>query len=246
MIIAIAGATGVVGRHVAAAARMRGHAVVPLARSLGVDLTTGTGLDQALSGTDAVIDTTSVVTQKTTEAEEFFESVTRTLLHAEHSAGVGHHVVLSIVGIDDLPVGHYAGKLAQERLVTEGRTPWSILRATQLHEFAAQALDFMTLGPFSLIPQMASQTVAAAEVAERLVDLAEVGPSGRVPDVAGPEANQIVDLARRVSSHRALGRRVIAIPVPGVAGKAMRSGALRPSVSGATGTLTFEEWLRGT
>ncbi len=104
-------------------------------------------------------------------------------------------MALSIVGIDDLGLGHYAGKLVQEGLIREGDTPWSILRATQLHEFA------------------------------------------------GPEANHIVDLARRVSSHRHLRRRVVGIPVPGAAGKAMRSGALRPITTGATGALTFEEWL---
>ena len=243
MIIAIAGATGVVGRHVAAAARTRGHAVVPLARSLGVDLTTGAGLDHALSPVDTLIDTTSIATQRTSEAEEFFGSVTRTLLRAEQAAGVDHHVALSIVGVDDLPFGHYAGKLLQERLVDGADVPWSVLRATQLHEFARQALDFMTLGPVSLVPQMASQTVAAVEVAEHLVDLAEAGPSGRVPDLAGPEANQIVDLARRVSSRRRLGRRVIGIPVPGAGGRAMRSGTLRPRTPGRTGTLTFEDWL---
>src|SRR5690625_2265482 len=43
MRIAIAGGTGVVGGHAAQAVRARGHDVVVLARSRGVDVVTGTG-----------------------------------------------------------------------------------------------------------------------------------------------------------------------------------------------------------
>lgn len=243
MIIAVAGATGVAGRHVVEVAGARGHRVVLLARSLGIDLTTGHGVDAALTGVDAVVDVTGTATQKAATSEQFFGSITRTLQHAERAAGVGHHVALSIVGIDDIPLGYYAGKLLQEQLVSEGDVAWSIQRATQFHEFAEQALGFVSIGPFSVVPQMASQTIAAVEVAEQLIDLVEAGPSGRVPDLAGPEENHIVDLARRFVRSRGLRRRVISLSLPGAAGRAMRAGALRPHGPGSTGTLTFDEWI---
>jgi uncharacterized protein YbjT (DUF2867 family) len=246
MRIAVAGATGVVGRHVDAVARERGHEVVPLARSLGVDLTTGGGLAERLAGVDAVVDVTSVATQRRAAAETFFGNVSRSLLTAEKRAGVSHHVVLSIVGIDDVGTGYYQGKQFQEYVVTEGAVPWSILRATQFHEFAEQSLGFVRVGPLSLVPRMLSQPVAAAEVAEALVDLVEAGPSGRVPDLAGPERRDLVDLARRVSQARGLGRRVVPLRVPGGAGRAMRCGALTPSDEGPRGRQTFEEWLAAT
>ena len=205
MRIAVAGATGVVGRHVVEQARAAGHDVVPLARSLGVDLTTGDGLGGRLDGVDAVVDTTSVRTQSRRAAERFFGDVTRTLLRGEAAAGVGHHVVLSIVGIDDVPSGYYRGKLLQERVVAEGPVPWTILRATQFHEFAEQVLGFASVGPFSLVPRMLSQPVAAVEVARALVDVVESGPSGRVSDLGGPDRHDMVDLARRVATAR--GRR---------------------------------------
>lgn len=244
MRIAVAGATGVVGRHVGEVARSRGHEVMELARSQGVDLTTGAGLADRLAGADAVVDTTNVATQKRAAAEAFFGTVSRTLLAAEEAAGVGHHVVLSIVGIDDVPTGYYQGKLEQERVVAAGPVPWSILRATQFHEFAEQALGFARIGPFSLVPRMLSQPVAAVEVAAALVDLVEAGPSGRVPDLAGPERLDIVDLARQVSRARGVGRRVVPVRLPGTAGRAMRSGALTPSGDGPRGRQTFGEWLR--
>lgn len=235
MKIAVAGGTGVVGRHVVDVARERGHDVVVLARAEGVDLTTGAGLAERLAGIDAVVDVTSVPTQKREDAEAFFGSVTRTL----QAAGAAHVVALSIVGIDDVDTGYYAGKRLQERLLADGAVPWSVLRATQFHEFAEQALHFVRVGRFSLVPRMLSQPVAAREVAEALVDLAEAGPSGRVPDLAGPERHDMVDLARRVAA----GRRVVPVRVPGAAGRAMRSGALCPSGDGPRGRITFDAWL---
>jgi len=238
--VAVAGGTGVVGRHVVEVARARGHDIRVLTRSTGVDLTTGDGLD--LTGVDAVVDVTSVKTTSRRAAEEFFGSVTRHLLAAGKSAGVRHHVALSIVGIDDVPYGYYQGKQEQERIITGSDVPWSILRATQFHEFSEQALGFVTLGKLSLVPTMLSQPVAAVEVAEKLVDLVESGPTGRAPDFGGPDRLQMVDMARRVNQQRGLGRRVIALPVPGATGRGMRSGALC-TTDGQTGRQTFADWL---
>ena len=242
MRIAVAGGTGVVGRHVSEVARERGHDVVVLTRSEGVDLTTGEGLTERLAGIDVVIDASNTNVQKRADAEAFFGAVTNHLLAGEQEAGVGHHIALSIVGIDDVPLGYYQGKRLQERLVVEGAVPWSILRATQFHEFTAQVLHFARVGPFSLVPRMLSQPIAAVEVAEALVDLAEAGPSGRVPDLAGPEPRQMVDLARQLSNARGQGRRVVPVWMPG-AGKQMRSGGLLPKTDGPRGRQTFEEWL---
>jgi uncharacterized protein YbjT (DUF2867 family) len=235
MKIAVAGGTGVVGRHVVDVARERGHDVVVLARAEGVDLTTGAGLAEKLAGAGAVVDVTSVRTQKREAAEAFFGGVTRQL----QAAAPPHVVALSIVGIDDVDTGYYAGKRLQEKVLAEGEVPWSVLRATQFHEFAEQVLHFVEVGPFSLVPRMLSQPVAAREVGEALVDLAEAGPSGKVADLAGPERHDMVDLARRVAA----GRRVVPVRVPGAAGKAMRSGALCPAGDGPRGRITFDEWL---
>jgi uncharacterized protein YbjT (DUF2867 family) len=242
MKIAVAGGTGVVGRHVVEVARERGHGVVVLSRGEGVDLMTGAGLAERLAGVDAVIDTSNQTSQKREESEAFFGGVTRHLLAAEQAAGVGHHVVLSIVGIDDVDTGYYAGKRLQERLAEHGDVPWTVLRATQFHEFAEQALGFARIGPYSLVPRMLSQPVAAREVAEHLVDLAVAEPAGRAPDLAGPERLQMVDLSRKVAAGR---RRVVGVPLPGAAGRAMRSGALCPTGPGPRGRTTFDAWLAG-
>jgi len=243
MRIAVAGGTGTVGRQVVDVLRERGHEYVILTRSAGVDLVTGVGLAGALAGVDTVIDVASIQTLSDAASREFFGTVTRHLLDAEVDAGVGRHVALSIVGVDDAPHGYYAGKLLQERLVEAGPVPWTILRATQFHEFSSQILERMKVGPLVIVPRMQSQPVAAREVAERLVGLATGAPAGRVADLAGPRVERLADLVRRYA--RAAGRsgRVVEVPLPGAYGRSMRDGTLLPRPEAELGVQTFEAWL---
>ena len=246
MKVAVAGATGLVGQLVAKTLHAQSHEVVPLTRGTGVDLMKGNGLAGRLNGVDAVIDVLNISTQRRAVAEEFFTTTTRRLLEAEADCEVRHHVTLSIVGIDLVPLGYYQGKLAQEQALSAGSSQWSLLRATQFYEFAQQSLDFMKLGPVSLVPRMLSQPVAASEVAAMLVGLAVQQPVGRAPDLAGPEPMQMVDLARRVSKVRGIKRRVVPISMPGAAGRAMRDGSLLPQIGGqpaTVGSMTVDDWL---
>jgi uncharacterized protein YbjT (DUF2867 family) len=213
-----------------------------VSRSRGADLVTGTGLDDALRGADAVVDVANTTSPGRSRAIGFFTVTTGNLLAAGVRAGVGHHVALSIVGVDRVPLGYYAGKLRQEELVAAGPVPWTVLRATQFHEFPAQFLARVK-GPVVPVPRMRSATVAAREVAERLVALAAGPASGRVPDLGGPEVHDMPDLTRRMV--RALGQRRLVVPVrvPGRVGREMRDGGLLPSGDAATGRQTFDEWL---
>lgn len=242
MKIAVAGGTGVVGSHVVAAARAAGHEPSILARSKGVDIITGAGLDEALAGADAVIDVTNMFATRRKPAEEFFDKGTTNLLEAGRRSGVAHHVVMSIVGIDLVDYGYYFGKRRQEEVALASGAPVSILRATQFHEFAGQVLD-RTKGPIAIMPRMKVQTVAASEVGTALVALAAGPAVGRAPDLAGPEVRQLPDLARLTLRARGSRRPLWTVNIPGKAGKAMRDGALIPP-DGARGVITFDEWLQ--
>lgn len=243
MRIAVAGGTGSVGRHVVDAARARAHDVVLLACSAGVDLTSGIGAAAALRGADAVVDVTNTTAADRAGSVAFFEATTRSLLAAEEETGVGHHLALSIVGIDRAPEGYYAGKVAQEQLVRAGVIPWTILRATQFHEFAPQIYDRAKIGPFHVAPMMRTQPIAAREVAEHLVRLVEAGPSGRVDDLAGPREEQLVDMVRAFARARGSRAWIPAVPLPGAAGRAQRNGSLLPGPDAVRGTQTYAEWL---
>jgi uncharacterized protein YbjT (DUF2867 family) len=245
MKIAVAGGTGVVGRHVVDQARAAGHDVVPLSRSGGQDVVAGTGLAAALDGADVVVDVLSVATTSTKKSVAFFRATTRNLLDAERAAGVGHHVALSIVGIDGETTGYYAGKVEQERLVTAGPVPWTLLRATQFHEFAPQIVSRTGVGPFVVVPAMRTATVAAAEVAAALVALAAGAPRGRVTDLGGPEEAELADLVRRWLAATGQRKRVLRVPLPGSSGRRMRDGSVLPGPGADRGRQTFAEWLAG-
>ena len=242
MRIAVAGATGAVGRLVVDAARAAGHDPVPLSRSGGVDVVTGAGLAAALAGADVVVDVLNIGTTKTTAARDFFGRTTANLLAAEAASGVRHHIALSIVGVDGQTTGYYAGKVEQERVIAAGPVPWTVLRATQFHEFAPQMVERTSIGPVVVVPAMRTATVAAAEVADELVQLAQADPQGRVPDLAGPEDAELADLVRRWL--RSTGRRglVVRVPLPGAAGRHMQRGALPGPDARRTGP-TFDDWL---
>ncbi len=249
--VAVAGSTGAAGTPLVRALRSRGHRVVELARSRGVDLRTAR-LDQALQDADTVVDVSSVLTTRRRTAVEFFGQTTQRLLAAAEQVGVRHYVVLSIVGVDDIDYGYYAGKRVQERLVRSAGVAHTILRATQFHEFAAQMLHRMSFGPVAVLPAMQSQPVSAAEVADVLADLVDDGragaPSRAAPlELAGPEGLTLIDMVRRYQ-RRIRDRRVaLSLPVPGRAGWLMRHGGLLPHGSTfRTGGVTFEQWLSGT
>lgn len=243
MRVAVVGGTGTVGRHVVSALAATGHDPVVVSRSGGVDVVTGEGLDAALTGAQAVVDVSNVITGRRQVAVRFFAQSTERLLVAGAKASVGHHVALSIVGIDDVDWGYYDGKRQQERLVAAGPIPWSVLRATQFHEFPEQVLSATRHGPVATVPKMRIQPVAAREVGAALAELAVGPPAGRTPDLGGPEPHMLPDLARRLV--RARGQRVLVLPVrlPGAADRAMATGALLPGPDARLGTQTFEEWL---
>jgi uncharacterized protein YbjT (DUF2867 family) len=243
--VAVAGGTGTVGRFVVGALRRHGHDVVVLTRSTGVDLASETDVSEALTGVDAVVDVSSVQTQSARASERFFGTVTRNLLDAESRAGVRHHVALGIVGSDRAPHGYYAGKALQERLVTDGAVPWTILRATQFHEFARRLHAQVRLGPLAVVPVMRSRPVAARTVGERLAELAVADAAGRVPDLAGPREERMPDLVRRYAAATGLPDRVVAVPLPGGFGRALRDGTILPSADAVLAGPTFAEWLRG-
>ncbi|MFB0840317.1 SDR family oxidoreductase [Arthrobacter sp. E44] len=243
MKIAVAGGTGTVGRHVVAIARERGHQVVSLSRAEGVDLVNGRGLEQALQGVETVIDASGIQTLSTKKAVDYFTNATQNLLAAGKKAGVTHHVALSIVGIDNADSGLYAGKLVQEDEVRHGGIPWTLLRATQFHEFVPMSLRAASVGPLVFVPTMSTQPVAAKEVAEALVDAAEAGPKGRIPDLGGPQAEQLKNLVAAYLAKTQQKKRIVPLRVPGPMGKAMRKGALIPAPGSAVGRQTFLEWL---
>lgn len=242
MRIAIVGGTGMIGSRVAAELREHGHEVRVLSRNAPqyrVDLTTGAGLGAALDGCEAVVDASN--NSSRTAAATLIDG-TRRLLAAGREAGVAHHVCVSIVGCDRMPVGYYRVKTGQEDAVTDGPVPWTIVRATQFHEFVAAMLGAAARFRVLPAPRGVLQPVAVAEAARAVADIVTAAPQrGRI-DVAGPEVVAIPELAS--TWQRATGRRalLVPVPVPGTVGRALRDGWLTAARPDVVGSVRFAAW----
>ncbi|MGY1836330.1 SDR family oxidoreductase [Blastococcus sp. SYSU DS0510] len=243
MRVAVAGATGNIGARIVRVLEDAGHEALRVSRSSGVDLLTGEGLDDALIGVQAVVDVTNCATTDVDEALACFGTATRNLLAAEDRAGVRHHVLLSIAGLHRVQANaHYAGNRLQERLVEEGPVPWTIVPATQFHDFPAMVAGWTEQDGVATVAPLLLQPVAPDDVAGILVELAVGEPKGRYVDVAGPEPQDLVDMVRR--THEALGRQVKLLPSwSTVFGPEMAGELLLPADGARIAPTTFDDWL---
>jgi uncharacterized protein YbjT (DUF2867 family) len=244
MRVAVIGGTGVAGRHTVAALRRGGHDALAVSRSRGVDVSTGQGLDDALAGVDAVIDATAVQAADAEATRQLFGTVTRNLLAAEQRAKVKHHVLLSIVGVDRIDGNaHYAGKRLQEELVASAAIPFTIQRATQFHEFAGTVVGWVRQGDVATVPPLLLQPVAASDVGDVLAEVVAGPPQGRAIDLAGPEPQDFVDMARRTLAARGESIRLVPSWRSGLFGVEAAGEAMLPGPDARLGPTTFDAWL---
>jgi uncharacterized protein YbjT (DUF2867 family) len=241
MRIAVVGGTGLVGGLLVKELEAGGHEAVVVSRSHGVDTVTGDGLDAALEGADAVVDVSNTAAP---DAAAFFEASTRNLLAAERRAGVGHHVVLSILGLDRVEGNdHYAGKRRQEEVAESG--PSTIVRAAQFFEFAELIASWTRDGDTVTIPPLLLQPVAAADVARVLAEVAVAQPQGRAPDLAGPEPQDFVDMTRRVLAAQGdTATKIVPSWRSGVFGVEMAGDIMLPDSDARLAPTTLDDWLQ--
>jgi len=247
--VAVAGATGRVGRHVVEALEAEGHEVVPISRSQGVDVITAEGLAEALTGVDVVVDAATSPSPDEEAATEFFTTAARNLHTYGERAGVERLVVVSIIGADNFESGYGAAKIAHEQAALEGSIPVSILRAAQFHEFVEELVDWgRQEDGSSRVPRARMQLVAARAVGEKLVELATdpaaPRPGEPFPEIAGPREESLVEVAKLLAERRGDPERVEETREPDDATrKVYESGGLLPGPEAILAGPTYEEWL---
>ena len=223
-VILVTGGSGTLGRQLVPMLREPGTEVRVLSRrphggSHVADLVTGAGLAAAAAGVDLVVHAASD-TRRFGQADL---AQTRNLLR--HLGQVRHLVYVSIVGIDQIPLGYYQRKLACEHEIQISGVPHTIVRATQFHELIAGLLRAAERLPVVPLPlRFRFQPVAAADVAGRIAELARARPAGRVADFGGPELLTLGDMARTWRHARGRPRACWPVPVPGRVGRAFRAG----------------------
>jgi uncharacterized protein YbjT (DUF2867 family) len=197
MKITVVGASGLIGTKVVEILRSRGNDVVASSRSSGVDVLTGAGLADALTGADALVDVTNSPILEGGPAMEFFTTSATNLVDAARREGIGHYVALSIVGVDGLPdSGYFRAKVAQEKIITESGIPYSIVRATQFAEFADAITESMTVADEVRVPDALIQPIPADQVASAVARVAVGEPLNGIVNVGGPQQVTFEQMAR--------------------------------------------------
>ena len=250
MKIVVIGGSGLIGSKVVNILRQRGHEVVAASPSTGVNTLTGEGLAEALAGAQVVVDVANSPSFEDKPALDFFETSGRNLLSAEKTAGVKHHVALSVVGTDRLLgsglgslSGYFRAKMAQENLIKASGIPFTIVHATQFFEFVKSIVQSATGASTIQLSSVLMQPMASDDVAAAVAEVALGQPVNGMIEIAGPDQIRQDELIRQYLSATGDPRQVVTDGKAGYFGIAVNDQSLVPGDNPRLGTTRFEEWL---
>ena len=245
--VVVIGGSGLIGSKLVNNLRERGHAVVAASPSSGVNTLTGQGLADVLKGAQVVVDVANAPSWEDKAVLEFFETSGRNLLAAEATAGVKHHVALSVVGTDRLLAsGYFRAKMAQEKLIKASQIPYTIIRSTQFFEFAGGIAKNATEGATVRLPSALMQPIASDDVAAALAEVAVGEPINGMVEIAGPEQIRQDELVRQFLSATGDARKVVTDVHARYYGLEVNDQSLVPVHNPRLGSTRFGEWLTRT
>jgi uncharacterized protein YbjT (DUF2867 family) len=245
MKIVVIGGTGLIGSKTSTILRQGGHEVVAASPNTGVNTITGEGLEEALGGTQVVIDLANSPSFEAKAVLEFFETSGRNLSKAEAAAGILHHVALSIVGTDRTPDnGYFRAKVAQERLIEKSGIPYTIIRSTQFMEFLRAIADSSAKGSVVSLSSGLFQPIAADDVAAVVADVALAAPRNGIVEIAGPERAPFNEIVARYLKAVGDPRQVVSDPEARYYGGRVEERSLVPLGEARLGRIGLDEWLR--
>src|ERR1700759_5641662 len=244
MKILVIGGTGLIGSKTVAILRQAGHEVVAASPSSGVNTITGEGLEEAVTGAQVVVDLANSPSFEDKAVLEFFHASGRNLLAAEATAGVRHHLALSIVGTDRSDNGYFRAKVAQEKLIEASGIPYTIIRATQFLEFLGAIADSSADGNLVRLSPGLFQPIAADDVAAIVADVAIAAPRNGIVDIAGPERAPFNEIIARYLKAVGDPREVVRDPEARYWGGRVEERSLVPLGEAHLGRIDLDEWLR--
>jgi uncharacterized protein YbjT (DUF2867 family) len=245
MKIVVIGGTGLIGSQVVARLGEHGHEAIPASPNSGVNTLTGEGLSEVIEGADVVVDVSNSPSFEDQAVLDFFERSTGNLLAAEASAGVKHHVALSVVGTERMgDKGYFKAKSVQETIIRGSSIPYSIVHATQFYEFLKAIAELATDGDTVRLPPVLFQPLASEDVAKAVARTAVGAPLDGIVEVAGPEQFRMDELIRQALAARNDPRTVITDPAaPYFGDYAVDDSTLVPGDGASLGEVRFQEWL---
>jgi uncharacterized protein YbjT (DUF2867 family) len=243
MKIVVIGGTGLIGTKVVAHLRKAGHEVIAASPNTGINTITGEGLAEAMQGTDVVVDLANSPSFEENAVMEFFQTSGRNLMGAEISAGVKHHVALSIVGVDIMQnIPYMRAKIAQESLIKQSGVPYTIVRSTQFMEFLAGIANQATTGNEVHLSDVKFQPIAADDVALFVTKYALGNPVNGKVEIAGPERFDMYEIVARYLQQANDPRKVIPNGRPDYFGGEVTHTSLVPAGEAELGAINFEKW----
>lgn len=244
MKIVIIGGTGLIGSKTAHALQARGHEVLGVAPSTGVDTYTGEGLAEALAGAEVVIDLANSSSFEDGPAMDFFQTAGRNLLAAGTAAGIRHHIALSVVGTEKLQAsGYFRAKQAQEDLIRASGLPYTIIHSTQFMEFTGAIARAATVeGEIRLSPAQ-MQPIMSDDVAAAVADIAEAAPVNGIIEIAGPDRGPIVEFVGRVLAAAGDTRPIVTDPKATYFGVVLHDTDLVPEGSARLSPTGFDAYI---
>lgn len=245
MKLVVIGGTGLIGSKVVANLREQGHQVVAASPATGINTITGEGLAEAMKGTEVVIDLANSPSFEEKAVMEFFLTSGKNLLAAETSAGVKHHLALSIVGVDTMQnLAYMRAKKAQEDIIKQSGVPYTIIRSTQFFEFMAGIADKATAKDEIVhLSDVQFQPIASDDVARFVADFSLAWPKNDVVEIAGPQRFEMYDIIGRYLLHLNDPRKVVPNGNPEYFGGEVSHTSLVPAGQFEAGATSFQKWL---
>jgi uncharacterized protein YbjT (DUF2867 family) len=243
MKIVVIGGTGLIGSKVVAGLTEEDHEVVAASPDSGVNTLTGEGLDDVFEGAEVVIDVSNSPSFEDEAVMDFFTTSTANVMAAEHKAGVRHHVALSVVGADRMSdSGYLRAKVAQEELIGDSLTPYTIVRATQFYEFVKRIADGATDGDVVRLPHVLFQPMAADDVAAAVVEISQRAPTDGIIEIGGPQQYRFDEFVHDGLEKMGDPRTVVADPQAPYFGAVLEERSLVPDHAIHLGEIRFDDW----
>ncbi|ANW65670.1 NmrA family transcriptional regulator [Mycobacterium sp. djl-10] len=244
MKIVVIGGTGLVGSQVVQLLKEHGHSAIAAVPATGVNTVTGEGLADVLTGADVVVDVSNSPSFEREAAINFFQTATGNILDAEKTAGVRHHVALSVVGTAELAPasGYFRAKQIQEELIATSDVPYTIVHATQFFEFIKGIVDAATDGDTVRLAPVYFQPIASADVAKAVARAAVAPPANDIVEIAGPQRFRLDELAATTLAARQDPRSVISDPDAQYWGATLAENTLTPGDGATVFDTHLKDW----
>ena len=245
MKIVVIGESGIIGTKLATRLRKQRHEVVAASPNSGVNNLIGEDLSRALRGAQVIIDVSNAPSLGKKAVPELSDTSGGNVVAEQKTAGMSHHIALSMVGIDRYPDNsHCSEKLAQEQLIKVSNIPYTIIRSTQFFESVWNIVESCSVGDCIHLSPALFQPVSSDDVADALAEAAAGMPLNRTIEIAGPERLPIDEFVRQYLHAAKDPRKAIPDVHAGFFGLELDDLSLVPGDNPMIGTTRFVDWLR--